>query len=148
MGPAFGEVPGALAWIGTAIGVVGYFSVAVADALVIEAMRRLSAAEVVADTDVYIVLATSMSLVVFRQRTQWQQRAVAAGVVCAGLACIGVGRAGDDAVDGLIGHAPEYGEGVAVVERHTVVGVVGLAHDASSPKLRTPWLRRRAAASQ
>ena len=92
MGPAFGEVPGALAWIGTAIGVVGYFSVAVADALVIEAMRRLSAAEVVADTDVYIVLATSMSLVVFRQRTQWQQRAVAAGVVFAGLACIGVGR--------------------------------------------------------
>ena len=44
MGPAFGEVPGALAWIGTAIGVVGYFSVAVADALVIEAMRRLSLA--------------------------------------------------------------------------------------------------------
>lgn len=44
MGPAFGEVPGALAWIGTAIGVVGYFSVAVADALVIEAMRTLSAA--------------------------------------------------------------------------------------------------------
>ena len=92
MGPAFGEVPGALAWIGTAIGVVGYFSVAVADALVIEAMRTLSAAEVVADTDVYIVLATSMSLVVFRQRTQWQERAVAAGVVCSGLACIGVGR--------------------------------------------------------
>jgi len=93
MGPAFGEVPGALAWIGTAIGVVGYFSVAVADALVIEAMRTLSAAEVVADTNAYIVLATAMSLVVFRQRTQWQQRAVAAGVVCAGLACIGVGRA-------------------------------------------------------
>ncbi|MEN9398544.1 MAG: hypothetical protein RLZ81_3074, partial [Pseudomonadota bacterium] len=79
MGPAFGEVPGALAWIGTAIGVVGYFSVAVADALVIEAMRTLSAAEVVADTNAYIVLATAMSLVVFRQRTQWQQRAVAAG---------------------------------------------------------------------
>lgn len=92
MGPAFGEVPGALAWIGTAIGVVGYFSVAVADALVIEAMRRLSTAEVVADTDVYIVLATSMSLVVFRQRTRWQKRAVAAGVVFAGPACIGVGR--------------------------------------------------------
>jgi drug/metabolite transporter (DMT)-like permease len=92
MGPAFGEVPGALAWIGTAIGVVGYFSVAVADALVIEAMRTLSAAEVVADTNAYIVLATAMSLVVFRQRTQWQERAVAAGVVCSGLACIGVGR--------------------------------------------------------
>ncbi len=92
MGPAFGEVPGALAWIGTAIGVVGYFSVAVADALVIEAMRRLSAAEVVADTNAYIVLATAMSLVVFRQRMQWQERAVAAGVVCSGLACIGVGR--------------------------------------------------------
>jgi drug/metabolite transporter (DMT)-like permease len=92
MGPAFGEVPGALAWIGTAIGVVGYFSVTLADALVIEAMRTLSAAEVVADTNAYIVLATAMSLVVFRQRTQWQQRAVAAGVVCSGLACIGVGR--------------------------------------------------------
>ena len=93
MGPAFGEVPGALAWIGTAIGVVGYFSVTLADALVIEAMRTLSAAEVVADTNAYIVLATAMSLVVFRQRTQWQERAVAAGVVCSGLACIGVGRA-------------------------------------------------------
>jgi drug/metabolite transporter (DMT)-like permease len=92
MGPAFGEVPGALAWIGTAIGVVGYFSVTLADALVIEAMRTLSAAEVVADTNAYIVLATAMSLVVFRQRTRWQQRAVAAGVVFAGLACIGVGR--------------------------------------------------------
>ena len=92
MGPAFGEVPGALAWIGTAIGVDGYFSVAVADALVIEAMRTLSAAEVVADTNAYIVLATAMSLVVFRQRTQWQERAVAAGAVCSGLACIGVGR--------------------------------------------------------
>ena len=83
-----------LAWcfagvfIGTAIGVVGYFSVAVADALVIEAMRRLSAAEVVADTDVYIVLATSMSLVVFRQRTRWQKRAVAAGVVFT-VICLG-----------------------------------------------------------
>ena len=63
-----------------------------ADALVIEAMRTLSAAEVVADTNAYIVLATAMSLVVFRQRTQWQERAVAAGVVCSGLACIGVGR--------------------------------------------------------
>ncbi|MCA3139465.1 MAG: hypothetical protein ACK5V0_08155 [Alphaproteobacteria bacterium] len=92
MGPAFGEVPGALAWIGTAIGVVGYFSVTLANALVIEAMRTLSAAEVVADTNAYIVLATAMSLVVFRQRTQWQERAVAAGVVCSGLACIGVGR--------------------------------------------------------
>jgi hypothetical protein len=58
MGPAFGEVPGALAWIGTAIGVVGYFSVTLADALVIEAIRTLSAAEVVADTNAYIVLAT------------------------------------------------------------------------------------------
>ena len=92
MGPAFGELPGALAWIGTAIGVVGYFSVTLADALVIEAMRTLSAAEVVADTNAYIVLATAMSLVVFRQRTQWQERAVAAGVGCSGLACIGVGR--------------------------------------------------------
>ena len=56
-------------------------------------MRTLPAAEVVAYTNTGIVLATVMSLLVFRERMQWRQRAVAAGVVCAGLACIGVGRA-------------------------------------------------------
>ena len=86
-------MPGALAWIGTAIGVVGYFSFALAGVLVIQAMCTLSAAEVVAETNASIVLATAMSLVVFRERTPWQQRAVAAGVVCDGLACIGLGRA-------------------------------------------------------
>jgi hypothetical protein len=86
-------VPGALAWIGTAIGVVGCFSVDLADALANQGMRPLSAAEAVADTHAGIVRADTMSLVEFRERTQWQQRAVAAGVVCAGLACIGVGRA-------------------------------------------------------
>lgn len=82
-----------MAWIGTAIGVVGYFSVDLADARVIQAMCTLSAAEAMADTNAGIALATAMPLVVFRERTQWQQRAVAAGGVCAGLACIGVGRA-------------------------------------------------------
>jgi hypothetical protein len=66
MGPAFGEVPGALAWIGTAIGVVGYFSVTLADALVIEAIRTLSAAEVVADTNAYIVPLFSVPKVTVR----------------------------------------------------------------------------------
>ncbi len=61
--------------------------------VIIHAMRTLPAAEVVAYTNAGIVLATVMSLAVFRERTQWRQRAVAAGAVCAGLACIGVGRA-------------------------------------------------------
>lgn len=72
---------------------VGSLCVGLAYALVIHAMRTLPAAEVVAYTNVGIVLATAMSLVVFRERTQWWQRTAAAGVVCAGLACIGVGRA-------------------------------------------------------
>lgn len=71
----------------------GSLCVGLAYALVIHAMRTLPAAEVVAYTNAGIVLATAMSLVVFRERTQWQQRTVAAGVVCAGLACIGIGRA-------------------------------------------------------
>ena len=65
----------------------------VTDPRIIHAMRTLPAAEVVAYTNTGIVLATVMSLLVFRERMQWRQRAVAAGVVCAGLACIGVGRA-------------------------------------------------------
>jgi hypothetical protein len=62
-------------------------------ALVIHAMRTLPAAEVVTYSNAGIVLATVLSMVVFQERVQWQQRAVAAGVTCAGLACIGVGRA-------------------------------------------------------
>ena len=72
---------------------VGSLCVGLAYALVIHAMRILPAAEVVAYTNAGIVLATMTSLLVFRERMQWRQRAVAAGVVCAGLACIGVGRA-------------------------------------------------------
>lgn len=79
--------PGAMALL------VGSLCVGLAYALVIHAMRTLPAAEVVAYTNTGIVLATVMSLLVFRERVQWRQRAVAAGVVCAGLACIGVGRA-------------------------------------------------------
>ena len=79
--------PGAMALL------VGSLCVGLAYALVIHAMRTLPAAEVVAYTNTGIVLATVMSLLVFRERLLWRQRAVAAGVVCAGLACIGVGRA-------------------------------------------------------
>ena len=72
---------------------VGSLCVGLAYALVIHAMRTLPAAEVVAYTNAGIVLAIVMSLLVFHERTQWKLRAVAAGVVCVGLACIGVGRA-------------------------------------------------------
>lgn len=71
----------------------GSLCVGLAYALVIHAMRTLPAAEVVAYTNAGIVLATVMSLMVFHERTRWPQRALAALVICAGLACIGVGRA-------------------------------------------------------
>lgn len=72
---------------------VGSLCVGLAYTLVIHAMRTLPAAEVVAYTNAGIVLASVMSMLVFHERTQWRQRAAAAGVVCAGLACIAVGRA-------------------------------------------------------
>lgn len=72
---------------------VGSLCVGLAYALVIHAMRSLPAAEVVAYTNAGMVLASVMSMRVFHERTQWRQRAAAAGVVCAGLACIAVGRA-------------------------------------------------------
>lgn len=74
--------PGAMALL------VGSLCVGLAYALVIHAMRAASAG-VVAYTNTGIVLATVMSLLVFRERMQWRQRAVAAGVICAGAtACI------------------------------------------------------------
>lgn len=53
---------------------VGSVCVGTAYALVIHAMRTLPAAEVVAYTNAGIVLATAMSMVVFQERVQWQQR--------------------------------------------------------------------------
>ena len=77
---------------GAVVLLVGSLCVGLAYALVIDAMRTLPAAEVVAYTNAGIVLATMTSLLVFHERTQWKRRAVAAGVVCAGLAFIGIGR--------------------------------------------------------
>lgn len=70
---------------------VGSLCVGLTYALVLHAMRTLPAAEVVGH-HAGIVLATAMPLAVFRERTHWQRRALEAGVVCAGFACIKVGR--------------------------------------------------------
>ncbi len=80
------ERPGAVALL------VGSLCVGLAYALVIHAMRTLSAAEVVAYTNAGIVLATLISLMVFRERAHWRQRLVATAVICIGLLCLALGR--------------------------------------------------------
>jgi hypothetical protein len=52
-------------------------------------MRTLPAADVVADTKTGIVLATATAPLVSCERKQSQQRAAAAGAVCAGFGFIG-----------------------------------------------------------
>lgn len=68
----------------TAVLLVASLRVGLAYALIIHAMRTLPAAEVVAYANAGIVLATLLSTAVFRERTLWLQRAMAAGVVCVG----------------------------------------------------------------
>jgi phosphonate utilization associated putative membrane protein len=77
---------------GTVAALVGSLCIGLAYALVIHAMRTMSAAEVVAYTNAGIALATVMSLVVFGERTRWKQRGLAAFVICAGLLVMGLGR--------------------------------------------------------
>jgi phosphonate utilization associated putative membrane protein len=71
----------------------GSLCIGPAYAFVIHAMRTLPAAEVVAYSNAGIVLATLLSIGVFGERQRWRQRLSAAGVICAGLVCLGVGRA-------------------------------------------------------
>lgn len=79
--------PHAAAWL------LGSLSIGLAYALVIHAMRQLPAAEVVAYTNAGIVLATLVSVAVFKERLRWGQRLLAAGVIAAGLVVLGIGRA-------------------------------------------------------
>ena len=56
----------------------------------------MAQADVTADFDAFEVerrAKAAIDMAGCPERTQWQQRTVAAGVVCAGLACIGIGRA-------------------------------------------------------
>ena len=70
----------------------GSVCIGMAYALVIHAMRTLPAAEVVAYTNAGLVLATLLSLGVFRERAHWRQRLLGTGTICTGLACLAMGR--------------------------------------------------------
>jgi phosphonate utilization associated putative membrane protein len=71
--------------IGLPVAVVGGLCVGLAYALVIHAMRSMPAAIVVAFTNTGIVLASLISIFVFKERLAWRARAVAACIICAGL---------------------------------------------------------------
>lgn len=65
--------------------ILGGFCVCFAYVLVIDAMRNLPAAVVVTFTNAGIVLATVLSIVVFKEKAHWQRRTLAAGIICLGL---------------------------------------------------------------
>ena len=58
-------------------------------ALVIHAMRTLPSAVVVAYTNAGIVIATAMSIFVFREKRRWKTRAAAAIAISLGLFTLG-----------------------------------------------------------
>ena len=74
--------------------VAGGLFIGLAYALVIHAMRFLPAAEVVAFTNAGIALATLISILVYRERTEWRLRLVGTLLICAGLASLAIGRSG------------------------------------------------------
>lgn len=67
---------------------VGGGCIGLAYALVIHAMRLLPAAEVVAYTNAGIVVATLLSIFVFRERTGWRRRILGMVIVTGGLALL------------------------------------------------------------
>lgn len=69
---------------------VGGLCVGLAYALVIHAMRQWPAAVVVTYTNAGIVLATLLSIAVFREREAWRSRLLAACVITAGLVGLGL----------------------------------------------------------
>jgi phosphonate utilization associated putative membrane protein len=68
---------------------VGGLCIGLAYALVIHAMRTLSAAEAVAYSNAGIVAATLIGITVFHERTHWRRRLLAAVLIVAGLAWMG-----------------------------------------------------------
>jgi phosphonate utilization associated putative membrane protein len=64
---------------------VGGLCIGLAYALVIHAMRSLTAAEAVSFTNAGIVLATALSMLVFKETQHWRMRAFGVGVIVCGL---------------------------------------------------------------
>ncbi|WP_151447121.1 EamA family transporter [Lacisediminimonas profundi] len=73
--------------------VVGGLCVGLAYALVIHAMRQLPAAEVVAYTNAGIVVASAVSIFIFKEKAQWQRRLLSGLLICSGLLVVAIGRA-------------------------------------------------------
>jgi phosphonate utilization associated putative membrane protein len=72
--------------------VIGGLFIGVAYALVVRAMLELPAAYVVAYTNAGIVLATILSIWIFREREHWVRRSLAASIVTIGLVVLGLGK--------------------------------------------------------
>ncbi|MDY6943562.1 MAG: EamA family transporter [Pseudomonadota bacterium] len=68
----------------------GGLFIGTAYALVIHAMQWISAAHAVAYTNAGIVIATLLSMTLFKERAHWGKRLVAAGMVVAGLIIVGL----------------------------------------------------------
>jgi len=71
---------------------MGGLSIGLAYALVIHAMRFFPAAEVVAFTNAGIVIASILSISVFRERSHWRSRVAGMLVICVGLTVLGISR--------------------------------------------------------
>ncbi len=76
--------------IGLGAGLVGGFCIGIAYALVIHAMRELTAAEAVSYTNAGIVLAQVLSMILFNDRHDWRQRLSASLLITAGLTVMAV----------------------------------------------------------
>ena len=74
------------------VDVVGGLCIGLAYALVIHAMRSMPAAIVVAWTNAGIVLASVISIFVFKERAAWKARATAAFIICTGLLLLSIRR--------------------------------------------------------
>ena len=71
---------------------IGGLFIGVAYALVVRAMLELPAAYVVAYTNAGIVLATILSIWIFKEREYWIRRSLAASTVTIGLVVLGLGK--------------------------------------------------------
>lgn len=77
--------------IGAVPMLIGGSCIGLAYALVIHAMRELPAAEVVSYTNAGIVLATLLSIFLFREKAGWRQRMLGAAIIVSGLGVLAAG---------------------------------------------------------
>jgi phosphonate utilization associated putative membrane protein len=71
---------------------VGGLCIGVAYALVVQAMLELPAAHVVAYTNAGIILATVLSIGVFKERDNWVRRSLSVAIIACGLVAIAWGK--------------------------------------------------------